>query len=221
MDRDTVRGRHDMARLLGRLHAGEINLLVGTQMIAKGHDIHGVTVVGVVGADHALGMPDFRAAERVFQLLTQVSGRAGRGELRGKVLVQTYHPDHYAVKFAQKHDYPGFVAKEMQFRRSLHYPPFVVLANVVLQSEKMEEAAGWAAQVGRWFERNRPAGVKVLGPAAAPIVKLKRIYRFHFILKAERRGALGDALRGLLEFAAGAAIPRRNLVVDVDAVHLM
>lgn len=221
MDRDTVRGRGDMQRLLARLHAGEINLLVGTQMIAKGHDIHGVTLVGVVGADHALGMPDFRAAERVFQLLTQVSGRAGRGELPGKVLVQTYHMDHYAVKFAQKHDYVGFVGKEMQFRRSLHYPPFAVLANVVVQSEKMEEAAGWAGELGRWFERARPAGVKVLGPAAAPITRLKRIYRFHFILKAERRRALGEALKGMLVFAEGAGVPRRGVVVDVDAVSLM
>ena len=221
MDRDTVKGRFDMERLLARLHSGEINLLVGTQMIAKGHDIHGVTLVGVVGADHALGMPDFRAAERVFQLLTQVSGRAGRGELAGKVLVQTYHRDHYAVKFAAAHDYPGFVAKEMQFRRSLHYPPFAVLANVVVQSEKMEEAAGWAAQLGRWFERNKTGEVRVLGPAAAPIVKLKRIYRFHFILKAQRRSALGAMLRGMLGAAGEVGIPRRNLVVDVDAVHLM
>ena len=97
MDRDTVRGRHDLERLLARLHSGEINLLVGTQMIAKGHDIHGVTLVGVVGCDHALSMPDFRAAERVFQLMTQVSGRAGRGDLPGRVVVQTYYPDHYAI----------------------------------------------------------------------------------------------------------------------------
>jgi primosomal protein N' (replication factor Y) len=141
MDRDTVRGRSDMERLLSRLHAGEINLLVGTQMIAKGHDIHGVTLVGVVGADFALGLPDFRAAERVFQLLTQVSGRAGRGDLPGKVLVQTYHPDHYAIQFAAQHDYPGFVTKELQYRRWMHYPPYAVLANVVVQSEKLEEAA--------------------------------------------------------------------------------
>ena len=221
MDRDTVRGRHDMERMLNRLHAGEINLLVGTQMIAKGHDIHGVTLVGVVGADHALGMPDFRAAERVFQLLTQVSGRAGRGELPGKVLVQTYHPDHYAVKFAQKHDYVGFVGKEMQFRRSLHYPPFAVLANVLIQSEKMEEAAAWAAELGRWFGRVRLPGVRVLGPAAAPITRLKRIYRFHFILKAERRRELGEALKGMLAFAEEVGVPRRGVVVDVDAVTLM
>jgi primosomal protein N' (replication factor Y) len=218
MDRDTVRGRGDMERLLGRLHAGEINLLVGTQMIAKGHDIHGVTLVGVVGADYALGLPDFRAAERVFQLLTQVSGRAGRGELPGKVLVQTYHPDHYAVKFAAQHDYPGFVTKETQYRRSLQYPPFSVLANVILVSEKMEEAAAWSAEIGRHFRAAKPAGVRVLGPAAAPIMRLKRIYRFHFVLKAERRGALGEALRAMLGFAAEQGIPRRNLVVDVDAM---
>ena len=221
MDRDTVRGRSDMERLLARLHAGEINLLVGTQMIAKGHDIHGVTLVGVVGADFALGLPDFRAAERVFQLLTQVSGRAGRGDLPGKVLVQTYHPDHYAIQFAAQHDYPGFVAKELQYRRWMHYPPYAVLANVVIQSEKLEEATRWSSVLGRWFQQTRLEKVRVLGPAAAPIVRLKRIYRYHFVLKAERRQVLGGALRAMLRFADAQGIPRRNLVVDVDAVHLM
>jgi primosomal protein N' (replication factor Y) len=221
MDRDTVRGRSDMERLLARLHGGEINLLVGTQMIAKGHDIHGVTLVGVVGADFALGLPDFRAAERVFQLLTQVSGRAGRGELPGKVLVQTYHPDHYAVKFAAEHDYPGFVAKEMQYRRWMHYSPYAVLANVVVQSERLEEATGWSAELGRWFEKTRLDNVRVLGPAAAPISRLKRIYRYHFVLKAEKRQSLGEALRAMLGFAESRGILRRNLVIDVDAVHLM
>jgi primosomal protein N' (replication factor Y) len=221
MDRDTVRGRGDMERLLARLHGGEINLLVGTQMIAKGHDIHGVTLVGVVGADLQLGLPDFRAAERVFQLLTQVSGRAGRGDLIGKVLVQTYHPDHYAIEFAAKHDYPGFVAKEMQYRRWMHYPPFAVLANVVIQSEKLEEATGWSAVLGKWFQQQRMEKVRVLGPAAAPIVRLKRIYRYHFVLKAEKRSVLGETLRRMLQFAETQGIARRNLVVDVDAVHLM
>jgi len=221
MDRDTVRGRSDMERLLARLHGGEINLLVGTQMIAKGHDIHGVTLVGVIGADFQLGLPDFRASERVFQLLTQVSGRAGRGDLIGKVLVQTYHPDHYAIQFAARHDYPGFVAKEMQYRRWMHYPPFSVLANVLIQSEKLEEATAWSTTLGRWFEKQRLDKVRVLGPAAAPIVRLKRIYRFHFVLKAERRQVLGETLRRMLAYADSQGIARRNLVVDVDAVHLM
>jgi primosomal protein N' (replication factor Y) len=210
-----------MERLLTRLHAGEINLLVGTQMIAKGHDIHGVTLVGVVGADFALGLPDFRASERVFQLLTQVSGRAGRGELPGTVLVQTYHPEHYAITFAAKHEYPGFVAKELQYRRWMHYPPYTVLANVLIQSERLEEASGWAGALGKWFAGRQLEKVRVMGPAAAPIVRLKRIYRYHFVLKAERRQVLGEVLRAMLVFAETQEIPRRNLVVDVDAVHLM
>jgi primosomal protein N' (replication factor Y) (superfamily II helicase) len=221
MDRDTVRGRGDMERLLTRLHSGEINLLVGTQMIAKGHDIHGVTLVGVVGADFALGLPDFRAAERVFQLLTQVSGRAGRGDLPGRVLVQTYHPEHYAIQCAAAHNYAGFVAKELQYRRWMHYPPASVLANVIVQGDSLEEAAAWANTLGRWFAAARLDQVRVLGPAAAPIARLKRIYRFHFVLKAERRDVLGRTLRALLAYAESEAIPRRNLILDVDAVHLM
>jgi len=137
------------------------------------------------------------------------------------VLVQTYHPDHYAVKFAAAHDYPGFVAKEMQYRRWMHYPPYAVLANVVVQSEKLEEATGWSAELGRWFQQARLDKVRVLGPAAAPISRLKRIYRYHFVLKAEKRQGLGAVLRAMLAFAESRNIPRRNLVVDVDAVHLM
>jgi primosomal protein N' (replication factor Y) len=221
MDRDTVRGRGEMERLLTRLYSGEINLLVGTQMIAKGHDVHGVTLVGVVGADSALGLPDFRAAERVFQLLTQVSGRAGRGDLPGRVLVQTYHPEHYAIQCAATHDYTGFVARELQFRRWMHYPPSSVLANVIVQGRTLEEAAALAATLGRWFGSTHLDKVRVLGPAAAPIARLKRIYRFHFVLKAERRDVLGRTLRALLAYAETKAIPRRNLILDVDAIHLM
>jgi primosomal protein N' (replication factor Y) (superfamily II helicase) len=221
MDRDTVRGRHDMERLLHRLHSGEINLLVGTQMIAKGHDIHGVTLVGVVGADFALGLPNFRAAERVFQLLTQVSGRAGRGELPGRVLVQTYNSDHYAIRFAAAHDFRGFADKELQFRRWMHYPPFFALANLIVQSARLEEAAAWSTELGKWFQNTQFDGVRILGPATAPISRLKRIYRFHFVIKAEKRTALARTLRAALLQAESLDIPRRNLVVDVDAVNLM
>jgi primosomal protein N' (replication factor Y) len=221
MDRDTVRTRGDMERLLNRLHSGEINLLVGTQMIAKGHDIHGVTLVGVVGADFALGLPDFRAAERVFQLITQVSGRAGRGELPGKVLVQTYQPEHYVNKFAREHDYTGFAAREMFFRRAMRYPPLSVLANVIVQSEKLEEALDWSARLGRWFDSRKLTAVRVLGPAAAPLSRLKRIYRYHFVLKADRRDVLGAALHEMLAVVDREDIPRRSVVVDVDAMHLM
>jgi primosomal protein N' (replication factor Y) len=221
MDRDTVRGRSDLERLLARLHSGEINLLVGTQMIAKGHDVHGVTLVGVVGCDHSLSMPDFRAAERVFQLMTQVSGRAGRGELPGRVVVQTYYPDHYAILAASKHDYAAFVERELKYRRWMHYPPFGVLANVLVQSPKLEEAAGWSAVLGKWFQAAAPEGVRVLGPCTAPIARIKNVYRFHLILKAASRKALNAALRGMLAHADAAQIPRRNLIVDVDALRLM
>jgi len=221
MDRDTVRGRYDMERLLARLHSGEINLLVGTQMIAKGHDIHGITLVGVVGCDHSLSMPDFRAAERVFQLMTQVSGRAGRGELPGRVIVQTYYPDHYAIVAASQHDYASFVDRELKFRRWMHYPPFGVLANVLIQSQKLEEAVAWSSEIGKWFQRAAPAGVRVLGPCTAPIARIKGTYRFHLILKAASRKALNAALKAMLVHADAAGVPRRNLVVDVDALRLM
>ncbi len=222
MDRDTVRGRYDLERLLARLHSGEINLLVGTQMIAKGHDIHSVTLVGVVGCDHALSMPDFRAAERVFQLMTQVSGRAGRGELPGRVVVQTYYPDHYAILAATAHDYTAFAERELKYRRWMHYPPFGVLANVLVQSQKLEEAAGWAAILGKYLVQNKNSGaVRVLGPCTAPIARIKGVYRFHMILKSASRKALNEALRGMLAHAAEAGVPRRNLIVDVDALRLM
>ena len=221
MDRDTVRGRYDLERLLARLHSGEINLLVGTQMIAKGHDIHGVTLVGVVGCDHSLSMPDFRSAERVFQLMTQVSGRAGRGELPGRVVVQTYYPDHYAILAASAHDYTSFATRELKYRHWLHYPPFGSLANILVQSPKLEEAAGWSATLGKWLQANKPESVRLLGPCTAPIARIKGVYRFHMILKSNSRSALNAALRGLLAHADAAEVPRRNLVVDVDALRLL
>ena len=222
MDRDTVHGRYDLERLLARLHSGEINLLVGTQMIAKGHDVHGVTLVGVVGCDHSLSMPDFRAAERVFQLMTQVSGRAGRGDLPGRVVVQTYYPEHYAILAASTHDYGGFVERELKYRRWMHYPPFGVLANVLVQSQKLEEATSWSSILGKYMVQSQSGGaVRVLGPCTAPIARIKGIYRFHMILKAASRKALNTALRGMLEQAESAGIPRRNLIVDVDAQRLM
>jgi primosomal protein N' (replication factor Y) (superfamily II helicase) len=221
MDRDTVRGRFDLEHLLARLHSGEINLLVGTQMIAKGHDIHNVTLVGVVGCDHTLSLPDFRAAERVFQLMTQVSGRAGRGGLPGRVVVQTYHPDHYAILAASAHNYEAFVQREEKFRRMMHYPPFGVLANVLVQSEKLEEAAQWSAALGKWFQKFPPEGTRILGPCTAPIARIKNVYRFHLILKGATRKAVNAALKGMLAAAEEAGVPRRNLVVDVDALRLM
>jgi primosomal protein N' (replication factor Y) len=221
LDRDTVRGRQDFERALNALNEGELDMLVGTQMIAKGHDVHGVTLVGVVGADIALGLPDFRAAERTFQLLTQVAGRAGRGQSPGRVVLQTYFPDHYAVQFAARHDFAGFYDKELQFRSWMHYPPYSAIANVLVRSEKLDDALTWSGELGRWFEKTRHEGIRVLGPAAAPILRLKRDYRYHFILKSPSREKMNTLLRAMLAEAAARKIPRTQIIVDVDAVWLM
>jgi primosomal protein N' (replication factor Y) len=221
LDRDTVRGNEDFERALNALNEGELDLLVGTQMIAKGHDIHGVTLVGVVGADMALGFPDFRAAERTFQLLTQVAGRAGRGQTPGKVILQTYFPDHYAVQYAALHDFVGFYERELRFRSWMHYPPYSALANVLVRSDTLDEALRWSGVLGKWLETTRHEGVRVLGPAAAPIVRLKRDYRYHFVLKSESREKLNALLRSMLIYASREKIPRTQVIVDVDAVWLM
>ena len=221
LDRDTVRGREDFEHALNALNEGALDMLVGTQMIAKGHDIHGVTLVGVIGADMALGLPDFRAAERTFQLLTQVAGRAGRGQSPGKVVLQTYFQDHYAVQFAARHDFAGFYEKELQFRAWMHYPPYSAIANVLIRSEKLDEALTWSGELGRWFEKTRHEGIRVLGPAAAPITRLKRDYRYHFILKSPSREKMNALLRAMLAEAAARKIPRTQVIVDVDAVWLM
>src|SRR5438876_8090034 len=160
LDRDTVRGRDDFERALNALNEGELDLLVGTQMIAKGHDIHGVTLVGVVGADAALGFPDFRAAERTFQLLTQVAGRAGRGQTPGKVILQTYFQEHYAVHYAATHDFSGFYDKELRFRSWMHYPPYSALSNVLVRSDKLDEALAWSGVLAKRLEKTRHEGTR-------------------------------------------------------------
>ena len=221
LDRDTVRSHQDFERALNALNEGELDLLVGTQMIAKGHDIHGVTLVGVVGADVALGLPDFRAAERTFQLLTQVAGRAGRGQTPGKVVLQTYFQDHYAVQYAARHDFIGFYEKELQFRSWMHYPPYSALANVLVRSDKLDDALQWSGTLGKWFDGTRHEDVRVLGPAPAPIARLKRDYRYHFVLKSPSRKKLNTTLRAMLAHAAQKKIPRTQVIVDVDALWLM
>jgi primosomal protein N' (replication factor Y) len=221
LDRDTVRGHQDFERTLSALNEGELDLLVGTQMIAKGHDIHGVTLVGVVGADVALGLPDFRAAERTFQLLTQVAGRAGRGQTPGKVVLQTYFQDHYAVQYAAQHDFIGFYEKELQFRSWMHYPPYSALANVLVRGDQLDEVLEWSGLLGKWFDQTRHETVRVLGPAAAPIMRLKRDYRYHFILRSPSREKLNTTLRAMLVYAAQHKIPRTQVIVDMDALWLM
>jgi primosomal protein N' (replication factor Y) len=220
LDRDTVRTKTEYQQVLGAFAKGEIDVLVGTQMVAKGHDFQRVTLVGVVAADLALGRPDFRAAERTFQLLTQVAGRAGRGELSGEVLVETYYPEHYAIQFAARQDYLSFYEKEAHFRRILHYPPFTALANILVRDRKIENAIRWSRALAAYFAPFEQHGVKILGPAAAPLARLRREYRFQFVLKSPHRSALGKALAGCLDFCVEKKIPETAVIVDVDPTSL-
>jgi primosomal protein N' (replication factor Y) (superfamily II helicase) len=220
LDRDTVTGKRDFEIILHGFRERNFDILVGTQMIAKGHDIPNVTLVGVVSGDVGLGMPDFRAAERTFQLLTQVAGRAGRGHIPGKVLVQTINPDHYAVRFAAAQDFIGFYNKELQFRKLMRYPPFSALANVLVRSEKQEDAQRIAAEIGFLLDPP-PENLKVLGPAEAPVPRLKNEFRYQLLIKAANRTTLNQTLRNLRLTAIERKWPATALVIDVDPLSLL
>jgi primosomal protein N' (replication factor Y) len=220
LDRDTVTGKRQYETILHDFREGNYDILVGTQMIAKGHDIPNVTLVGVVSADIGLGMPDFRAAERTFQLLTQVAGRAGRGCVPGIVLVQTINPDHYAVRLAAQQDYAAFYAKELNFRRMMLYPPFSAMANVLVRSEKQEMAMRMSSELGLLLNPP-PEKLKVMGPAEAPVPRLKNEYRYQFLIKAVSRKALNELLQAVRKYAADHKWGATALVVDVDPLTLM
>ncbi|MGP0072496.1 MAG: primosomal protein N' [Bryobacteraceae bacterium] len=220
MDRDTVSGKRHFESILHGFREGNFDILVGTQMIAKGHDIPNVTLVGIVSADIGLGLPDFRAAERTFQLLTQAAGRAGRGNLPGIVLIQTINPEHYAVRFASEQNYEGFYQKEIQFRKLMRYPPFAALANVLVRSQNQEDAFAMSTELGRMLDP-APEGVKVLGPAEAPVPKLKSEFRYQLLLKAADRRILNDTLRDLQRFAREQKWSATALVIDVDPLTLL
>jgi len=220
LDRDTVTGKRQYETILQDFREGNYDMLVGTQMIAKGHDIPNVTLVGVVAADMGLGMPDFRAAERTFQLLTQVAGRAGRGSLPGIVLVQTINPEHYAVRLAAAQDYQGFYEKELNFRRMMHYPPFAAMANVLVRSEKKEMAMRMSTELG-FLLNPPPEKLRVMGPAEAPVPRLKNEYRYQFLIKAASRKALNELLQKIRNFAIEHKWGATALVIDVDPLTLM
>ena len=220
MDRDTVSGKRRFETILQSFREGDYDILVGTQMIAKGHDIHNVTLVGVVNADIGLGLPDFRAAERTFQLLTQAAGRAGRGNLPGIVLIQTIEPEHYAIRYASRQDYQGFYEKELQFRRSLRYPPFSALANIMVHCEKQEEALRMSTELGRFLDPS-PEGIKVLGPAEAPVPRLKNEFRYQLLIKALDRKRLNETLQSLRRYALDQKWRSTALIIDVDPLTLL
>jgi primosomal protein N' (replication factor Y) (superfamily II helicase) len=219
LDRDAVRRKGALASLLMRFRKGEIDVLVGTQMIAKGHDFPRVTLVGVISADVGLGMADFRASERTFQLLTQVAGRAGRGDQPGEAIVQTLYPDHYSIQLARKQDYVSFYERELQFRRAMRYPPLVAIINTVVRARTfagaMDDAADIVDRLREDADRN---GLRVLGPAPAPLGKLRGEYRAQLLVKGSNRKRMRELL-----LAAISSRPdvQRRVVVDVDPISVL
>jgi primosomal protein N' (replication factor Y) len=223
LDRDVARRQGQFRHILDEFRRGQIDLLVGTQLIAKGHDFPGVTLVGVVSADIGLGLPDFRSAERTFQLLTQAAGRAGRGESPGRVLVQTFYPDHYAIRMAAEQNYEAFFHKEMRFRRMMHYPPVTALANVIAHGAKLDQAAQVAKHVGNFLiplEKNTE-GLKILGPTPAPLAKLEGRFRIQFLIKCTSRARLSTILQRLADYTDQQGIPQRSLMIDMDPANIM
>jgi primosomal protein N' (replication factor Y) len=220
MDRDTVGGKRQFETILQGFREKSFDILVGTQMIAKGHDIPNVTLVGVISADTGLGLPDFRSAERTFQLLTQAAGRAGRGNLPGIVLIQTINPEHYAVRFASEQNYAGFYEKELQFRRLMRYPPFTALANILVRSPRQEDAHRMSVELGHLLVPS-PENIKVLGPAEAPVPRLKNEYRYQLLIKAANRKRLNELLNELRRFAADQKWNPTSLIIDVDPITLL
>ena len=221
LDRDTARTKRQYQETLGAFAGGALDILVGTQMLAKGHDFQRVTLVGVIYADSALSLPDFRAAERTFQLLTQVAGRAGRGELPGRVLIQAYYSEHYAVQDAVRQDYVSFYEREVHFRRMMAYPPFTSLANVIIRDTNLQNAIRWSRQLSEYFSPQDGKGVRILGPASAPLARLKKEHRYQFLLKSPRKSVLTKVLSGALAFCDAKEIPQTAVLVDMDPLSLL
>jgi len=228
MDHDTTTRKGSHQKILGQVRRGDVNLLIGTQMITKGHDFPRVTLVGVLAADLSLNVPDFRASERTFQLLTQVAGRAGRGDLPGKVLIQSFTPQHYSIRMAQSQDYAAFYQQEIQFRREASYPPFVRLINLRLESNSESGLRKYAqaleARVQGILKREKKyrGEVDVLGPAMAPLARLKGKHRCQMLFKGRRWDSLHEFTEQVIT-RIEAEIPARGvkLIVDVDPVHML
>lgn len=218
MDRDTTARKGAHAGILRQFRSGEADILIGTQMVAKGLDFPNVTLVGVVSADTSINMPDFRAGERTFQLLTQVAGRAGRGLHPGEVIIQTFSPDHYSVQMATRQDYRGFYAKEIKFREELQYPPFRRFANIVSSDENPASARARAEAFAAACARALPKDIERIGPAPAPLAKLKSHYRWHVVLRAPADSPLSDHLRRVL--ADLPSSDRHGLAIDIDPLNM-
>jgi primosomal protein N' (replication factor Y) (superfamily II helicase) len=222
LDRDTTSRRSTYEQAILRFGAGELDALVGTQMIAKGHDFHNVTLVAVVSVDAGLAMPDFRAAERTFQLITQVAGRAGRGDRPGRVLVQTYHPEHYALRHACAQNYEAFYEEEIRYRKSLSYPPFVSLAALLVRGPDATRVHEQSVALRDAIEAaNSDRSCRVLGPAPAPLARLRGEHRFQLLLKSRSRARLRAVLDLGLADAAARGCDLNSVNVEIDPVNLM
>ncbi|MGI9140756.1 MAG: replication restart helicase PriA [Gemmatimonadaceae bacterium] len=226
MDVDTTSGKWAHVEILDRVASGEVDILLGTQMIAKGLDFANVTLVGVVDADVGINLPDFRASERCFQLLSQVAGRAGRGPKGGSVIIQTRVPEHHAVVHALTHDYEAFVVAEIEGRRQPAYPPFVRLANIVFSAVEENAAMELAVSAGEWMSQllvaGQVEGITLVGPAPCPIERIKNRFRWHLLLKSSQPGTLTRALRFFAErYDPAMATAQRRITIDRDPVSLL
>lgn len=223
MDRDSTTQKNSHHKILKSLRKGDIDLLVGTQMIAKGHDFPGVTLVGVISADLSLNVPDFRASERTFQLLTQVAGRAGRGNLPGEVIIQTYNPDYFSIICAKNHDFSEFFKQESYLRKEFNYPPFSYLTNFRLTGNSEKSTKKASLDFGN-FCRNQVGrrNLEILGPIPSPLAKIKGKYRWQILLKAPSRELLHNFTKKLLDNLSGKLIPKTvDLSVDVDPRNML
>jgi len=215
-DRDTTRKRGSIAQILTRFAHGAIDMLVGTQMLAKGHDFPNITLVGVTGADSAIGLPDFRASERLFQLITQVSGRSGRGSEQGTVILQSFHPDHYAIRASMDQSYQEFYEKEIRFRRLMQYPPYVSLANTVFSGKNPQKVLEEAREFGKLVLAYKKDTMKMLGPAIAPISRLSGLFRFQILIKSPLRKDLRECLHSAVERFQQKEKRHSQFSIDID-----
>lgn len=222
IDRDTMKHKGEMAKTLLAFDRGEIDMLVGTQMLAKGHDFHNVTLVGVISVDTGLGLPDFRSAERTFQLLTQVAGRAGRGELAGRVLIQTYYPEQYALRYAVNQDFEGFFAVEMRFRERMAYPPYVALAMLLIRGKDLQIVNRDARFIREGLDTaNAQKRCRVVGPAPASLARLKGEHRVQILVKSTNRRDLRETIDLGLARAEEAGADMRQVHLEIDPVDML
>jgi primosomal protein N' (replication factor Y) len=222
IDRDTTSNRQRFEKSLMDFSDGLIDTLVGTQMLAKGHDFPNVTLVGVVSVDAGLALPDFRAAERTFQLITQVAGRAGRGDRPGKVLIQTYHPYHYALRHATAQDYDGFYNEEIRYRENHSYPPFVALASLLVHGTDLNRVRSDAVELRTELDlANKDRMCRILGPAPAPLARLKGEHRFQVLIKSRSRRQLRAVADTALNSLLNLGINLRSINLEIDPVSIM